>query len=69
MTKLDLETYLEKKGISKNEFARRLGMNSPAVRRFFRPDYDPKLSTLSKWADALNCNVSDFLKKKKLPKS
>lgn len=68
MTKLDLETYLEKKGISKNEFARRLGLNSPAVRRFFKPDYDPKLSTLSKWADVLKCDVSDFLKKKKASK-
>jgi len=69
MTKLALDEFLEKNKLSKNEFARRLGVDSPAVRRFFKPDYDPKLSTLSKWADVLNCNVSDLLSRKSSGKS
>jgi|SaaInlStandDraft_5_1057022.scaffolds.fasta_scaffold124848_2 DNA-binding XRE family transcriptional regulator len=69
MTKLGLAEYLENNDISKNEFARILGVNSPSVRRFMKDDYDPKLSTLSKWADSLGCTVSDLLKEKaKKPK-
>ena len=33
------------------------------VFRFFREDYDPKLSTLQKWADVLEIDVRDLLNK------
>jgi transcriptional regulator with XRE-family HTH domain len=69
MAKLRLEEYLEENDISKNEFARRLGVNSPVVRRFIKPDYDPKLSTLTKWAAVLNCSVSKLLDEPKSSKS
>jgi len=69
MTKLKLAKYLEDHNIFKNEFARMLGVNAPVVRRFMKPDYDPKLSTLSKWADVLKCDVSDLLTKGNSAKS
>jgi predicted transcriptional regulator len=61
MAKLKLAKYLEEQGLSKNAFARLLDVNPPVVRRFIKPDYDPKLSTLSKWAKKLKCEVSDLL--------
>lgn len=73
MAKLALGKYLEENGISKNEFARILEVKSPTVRKFFKPDYDPKFSTLNKWATKLNCSVNDLIeedsvKKRRKPK-
>jgi len=62
MAKLILERVLKKKGISKREFARRLKLYDPNnVFRYFREGYDPKLSTLSKWAKALKVRVRDLI--------
>ena len=59
--KLKIAAILEKRKISKYRFAQLLGLPTPSVFRYFRPGYDPKLSTLEKWAKALDVKVRDFL--------
>lgn len=39
-----------------------IGIDYPTVFRYFRPGYDPKLSTLHKWAKALKIKVRDLIK-------
>lgn len=58
---LNLSLVLEREGISKNEFARRLGVPKQTVRPYFRPGYDPKLSTLLKWSHALECGIDELI--------
>lgn len=60
MAKLLLAEVLKKKGLSKRQFAKKLGKEYPAVFRYFRPDYDPKLSSLESWAKVLGCRTRDL---------
>ena len=60
MAKVLLAEVLEKKGISKRQFAKKLGKDYPAVFRYFREEYDPKLSTLEAWAKVLGCRIKDL---------
>jgi len=60
MAKVLLAEVLKKKGLSKRQFAKNLGKDYPAVFRYFRPDYDPKLSTLEAWAKVLGCRIKDL---------
>lgn len=60
MAKLVLETILKKKNLSKRQFAKLLHMDYPSVFRFFRPGYDPKFSTLEKWARVLGVKIRDL---------
>lgn len=57
--KLQLESALKKRGLSKRQFAKLLGVPYQSVFRWFRPGYDPKLSVMSKWAKAIGCKVRD----------
>lgn len=60
MVKLRLETVLKEKKISKRGFAKMLGIDYANVFRFFREDYDPKLSTLRDWAKTLGVRMRDL---------
>jgi len=60
MAKLLLAEVLKKKGLSKRQFAKRLGKDYPAVFRYFREGYDPKLSVLEAWANVLGCRIRDI---------
>jgi DNA-binding XRE family transcriptional regulator len=60
MAKLILEEVLKRKNITKYRFAQLLGTQQPAVFRFFKPEYDPKLSTLAEWAKVLNVKIKDL---------
>ncbi|MES2965382.1 MAG: helix-turn-helix transcriptional regulator [Bdellovibrionota bacterium] len=60
MPKLKLSQMLERKGMSKRQFAKLLGISYPAVFRYFRVGYDPKLSTLKRWAKAIECKIRDL---------
>jgi len=59
---LRLEEVLKEKGISKYRFAKLLGKNTSNVFVYFKPGYSPNLSTLEKWAEVLDCKVSDLIK-------
>lgn len=60
MAKLLVDEVLKRKKMSKRQFAKRLGVEYPTVFRYFRPGYDPKLSTLDKWSKALGCRIRDL---------
>lgn len=60
MAKLLLEEVLKKKGLSKRQFAKKLGKDYPAVFRYFRDGYDPKLSSLEAWSNVLGCRIKDL---------
>ncbi|MEZ4749343.1 MAG: helix-turn-helix transcriptional regulator [Bdellovibrionota bacterium] len=62
MAKIVLEEVLKKKGISKYKFAQMLGVHQPTVFRYLKPDYDPKFSTLERWAKVLDCKIKDLFK-------
>ena len=61
VAKLQLGKVLEKKGMSKRQFAKLLGVDPANVFRFFRPGYNPTLLTLSKWAEVLKVKVKDLI--------
>lgn len=60
MAKLRLESVLKELKISKRSFAKRLGIDPSNVFRFFKKDYDPKLSTLEEWAKVLGVRIRDL---------
>lgn len=60
MVKLRLEAILEEKGISKRGFAKMLGIDYANVFRFFRKEYDPKLSTLEEWGRILEVKIAEL---------
>jgi DNA-binding XRE family transcriptional regulator len=60
MAKLLLEKVLKRKKVTKYGFAKLLAVPTPSVFRYFRPDYDPKLSTLEKWAKVLEVKIRDL---------
>lgn len=62
MATLLLGKILKKKNISKRQFAKRLGMDYATIFRYFREGYDPKLSTLEKWAKVIPCRIRDLFK-------
>ena len=62
MAKLALAAMLKRKRVSKAEFARRLGIRYENVFRLFREGTDPRLSALTRYANALGCRVRDLIK-------
>ncbi len=65
MAKLLLAEMLKKKGLSKRQFAKKLGKEYPTVFRYFREGYDPKLSSLENWARILDCRLKDLYEEPK----
>jgi hypothetical protein len=59
--KLQLEKVLQKKAISKRQFAKLLEADYANVFRFFRPGYNPTFEMLVRWADALKIKVRDLI--------
>lgn len=62
--KLKLAAMLMLRKMSKRQFAKALGIDYADVFRYFRPGYDPKLSTLAKWAKVLRCKIGDLFQEK-----
>jgi transcriptional regulator with XRE-family HTH domain len=62
VAELRLDKILEKKGVSKRQFSKMLEEDESNVYRYFRDGYDPKLTTLKKWASTLKMRVSDLVK-------
>jgi transcriptional regulator with XRE-family HTH domain len=61
VAKLQLEKVLEKKGMSKRQFAKLLGVDPANVFRFFRAGYNPTFQMLVKWAEVLKIKVRDLI--------
>ena len=67
--KFKLAEFLEDNNISKNDFARLMDIQKfGAVRRYFKPNYDPHLSSLARFAVALGCSIEDLVDYKPLSK-
>lgn len=62
MARLLLAQVLKRKGVSKRQFAKTLGVRYDNAFRFFREGYDPKLSMLEKWAKTLGVRIRDLFK-------
>jgi transcriptional regulator with XRE-family HTH domain len=62
MAKLILDEVLKRKGCSKRQLAKRMGVHYNHVFRYFREGYDPRLSTLNKMAQALGVKVKQLLR-------
>lgn len=61
MAKVSLTKVLKEKKITKYRFAKLINIPYSNVTRFFKPDYDPRLSTIEKWAKAINVSVKDLI--------
>ena len=60
MVKLKLDQILKQKKMSKYKLAQVLGLPTASIFRYFKPEYDPKLSTLEKWAKVLDVRIRDL---------
>lgn len=59
--KLKLEATLEARGITRSRFAKHFLEEHPNRMTIVRkPGYDPKLSTLVRWATLLQCDVNEL---------
>ena len=61
MAKIRLAEILKQKKITKYRFAKLVGVEATNVTKYFKPGYDPKLSTLDRWAKALEVSVRDLV--------
>lgn len=61
MAKVLLAETLKKKKMSKRSFSKLLGVDYSSVFRYFRKGYDPKFSTLEKWAKVLRIRIVDLI--------
>lgn len=61
MAKVRLGKALKDLKMSKRLFAKKLGIEYPNVFRLFKPEYDPKLSTITEWAKVLRVRVSELI--------
>jgi transcriptional regulator with XRE-family HTH domain len=61
VAKVCLGKVLKEKKITKYRFAKLLGAESSNVARYFKPGYDPRLSTIEKWAKALKVSIKDLI--------
>jgi len=60
MARLLLKEVLVKKKLSKRRFAKLLDVEYSNIFRYFRDDYDPKLSMIERWAKVLGVRIRDL---------
>ena len=58
---INLGRILDDKGISNGKFAEMIGVQKQHVTNYFKPGYDPKISTVIKWCKALEISIVDLL--------
>jgi transcriptional regulator with XRE-family HTH domain len=61
VAKVSLAKVLKQKKMTKYRFAKLIGVETSNVAKYFKPGYDPRLSTLEKWAEALKISVKDLI--------
>lgn len=61
MARVCLAKVLKSKKITKYRFAQLIDTPTSNVSKYFKPGYDPRLSTLEKWAKAIDVSVKDFI--------
>ena len=58
---LYIKETLKKRGLKQNDLADRLGINRVSLSRLLSDKNDMRISTIRKIADAIGCDVADFL--------
>jgi predicted transcriptional regulator len=61
VAKVCLGKILKEKKMTKYRFAKLLKSEYSNVVPYFRPGYDPRLSTVAKWAQVLKISVKDLI--------
>jgi transcriptional regulator with XRE-family HTH domain len=61
VAKVCLAKILKEKKITKYRFAKLIGVEYSNTIRYFKSGYDPRLSTIEKWAKALDISVKDLI--------
>ncbi len=61
MARVVLTKVLKEKKMTKYRFAKLIGVEYSNVVRYFKADYNPRLSTLESWSKALNVSVKDLI--------
>jgi len=56
-----LAKILKDKKITKYRFAKLIGSEYSNTIRYFKPDFNPRLSTLEKWAEILDVSIKDLV--------
>lgn len=56
-----LSAMLDKRGLSQSEFASRMGLTDVCVSRYMNVGYSPRISTLLKMCDVLECELKDLV--------
>jgi transcriptional regulator with XRE-family HTH domain len=62
MAHVQLAEVLRKKKISKRKFAKLLKTDSGTIRRYFKPNFNPTLATLERFAKVLGVKIRDLIK-------
>jgi DNA-binding XRE family transcriptional regulator len=62
MPTLRLAEMLEKRKMTKYRFAKLMKAEYKNIGRWFKPGYDPKISTMAAWARVLRCRIRDLYK-------
>ena len=57
---LHIKEALKKRGLKQNELSDRLGINRVSLSRLLSDKNDMRMSTITKIADAIGCDVADF---------
>lgn len=60
MAWINLGRVLDKKKWSMSEFARQLDIPYQNLSRVFKPGFDPKISTVLRWCEVLDCKPDDL---------
>lgn len=61
MARVVLAKILKEKKITKYRFAKLIGSDYSNIVRYFKPDFNPRLSTLEKWAEVLDVSIKDLV--------
>ena len=57
---MHIKDILKQKGLKQNDLADRLGINRVSLSRILSDKNDMRMSTITKIADAIGCDVAEF---------
>ena len=57
---MHIKDILKQKGLKQNDLADRLGINRVSLSRILSDKNDMRMSTITKIADAIGCDVTEF---------
>ena len=58
---INLRKIMDQRNLSMRGFAKLLGVKPSVVTSYFRAGYDPRLSTVLRWCEALDCSMAEII--------